>query len=223
MFSEAGFAVSPIRIALAIWLVGFAGCYNPSNSQEGAPCQRSKQCPDPQQCVLGSCSLHAPPVDARPPPSPDAMLDAQVDATPLPCVTDGLSCGGTPTVFMCGNQCWVKCTGAVLRATAATACTNWMGALGKIDDATEESCVASHIISAAFWVGLIQGDGALTPGDKWTWNGTTPINYKNWATGEPNDGDGNETGKEQCATIRPGGGWDDDNCNQPLAFFCRRP
>ena len=97
-----GFAAPPIRIlASAMWWVGLAGCYSPSPLPEGAPCQRTEQCPESQQCVLGSCSRSAQsPVDARPTPS-DAMTDAMVDAMPVPCNADGLTCGGTPTVFLC--------------------------------------------------------------------------------------------------------------------------
>ncbi|HEX8109182.1 MAG TPA: hypothetical protein VF516_15720, partial [Kofleriaceae bacterium] len=158
MFSAAGFAVPPTRIlACGIWLVGFAGCYNPATLEEGAPCQRSEQCPEPQQCVLGRCSLHAPPPpDARPATPPDAM----VDAMPVPCVADGLSCasGTAPSVFQCGTHCWVKCAEMMARATAETRCNNWMGALGEIDDATEQTCVASHISTATFWIGAIQSN-----------------------------------------------------------------
>jgi hypothetical protein len=231
-----GLAIPPIRIlrilAAAMWLVGFAGCYNPSALQDGAPCQRTEQCPESQECVLGSCSRSGPsPVDARPTPPPDArMTDAMVDAMEVPCIADGLSCGGTPLPFKCGDQCWVKCTDPVSRATAETRCTGWTGALGEIDDATENGCVALKISTAAFWLGAIQGAGAATPADKWTWNGdaTRPVDqnhYNNWAAGKPDDADGNEDGMEQCGTIRPGGTWDDDGCTPQvgLGFFCRRP
>ena len=215
-----------------MWLVGFAGCYNPSALPEGAPCQRTEQCPESQQCVLGSCLRSAPPpVDARPPPPPDAqMIDAMADAMMVDCVPGGLTCSsGTPQVFTCGTQCWVKCTDMVSRATAETRCTGWTGALGEIDDATENGCVTMKIQTATFWIGAIQGGGAATPADKWTWNGdaTRPLDlnhYNNWMQGKPDDGaDNAENGEEQCATIRPGGGWDDDGCTGPLGFFCRRP
>ena len=141
--------------------------------------------------------------------------------------TAWLSCGGTATTFACGGHCWVKCTGAVLRATAETACTGWTGALGEIDDATENGCVNMKIQTATFWIGAIQGAGAATPADKWTWHGdaTRPLDsnhYINWAQGKPDDAGGVESGQEQCAGMLPGGGWDDDPCNQVQGFFCRR-
>jgi hypothetical protein len=223
-----GFAAPPIRVlASAMWWVGFAGCYDPSTLPEGAPCQRTDQCPESQQCVLGSCSRSAQsPVDARSTP-PDAMADAMVDAMPVPCNADGLTCGGAPTVFLCGTQCWVKCTDTVSRTAADTRCTGWTGALGEIDDASEQTCVASHIMTVQIWLGATQGAGAMTPNDKWTWNGdaTRPLDsnhYNNWAQGKPDDAGGVEDGQEQCAAMLPGGGWDDDPCDQLQGFFCRR-
>lgn len=229
MSPAAGFVGSPILgLASVLWLVGVVGCYRPGALPEGAPCQRSEQCPESQDCVQGSCSRSAPPpADAPAAPPPDARADAMVDAMMVACVADGLNCGGAMgTVFTCGTQCWVKCTNLVTRAAAETACTGWTGALGEIDDATENGCVATKISTAAFWLGAIQGAGAATPADKWTWNDdpTRPLSYNNWGAGRPDDaGDGVENGQEQCATIRPGGTWDDDGCGQALGFFCRRP
>jgi len=221
-----------VSLLLVVSLIGgIAGCYRPVSLAEGEPCERTTQCPEPQRCVLGICSLHdAPPVDAATPPA-DAMADAAVppvDAPPpLPCTTAGLSCGGgTAVAFACGTQCWVKCTASVSRDTARTACAGWTGTLGEIDDATEETCVTQHITVSTFWIGAIQDAGAATPGDLWTWNGTTPftpMTYTSWATGKPDDADGVENGMEQCATIRPGGTWDDNSCAAALPFFCRRP
>jgi hypothetical protein len=230
MVLSAGFARPPTwALASVIGLVGLAGCYNPPALQEGAPCQRSEQCPDPQECVLGSCSQHAAASpDAQPAPPPDARLDAMIDAMPVPCVPTGLDCGGaTPTMITCGTQCWMKCTNLVMRDAAETAYTGWGGALGEIDDPTEQSCVAAKVVNANFWLGAIQANtGAALPADKWTWNGDPTRllnNYNNWDVGKPDDADGVESGQEQCATIRPGGAWDDDGCGQMLGFFCRRP
>jgi hypothetical protein len=229
MLPATGFVVRPIRIlASVVGLVGFAGCYTPAALPEGAPCQRTEQCPESQQCVLGSCSLNAPPVDAHPAPASDAMTDAMADAMPVPCVADGLTCasGTVPVPFQCGTRCWVKCPEAVVRATAETRCNDWMGALGEIDNADEDSCVNQRVgTTPATWIGMIQGAGATTPADKWTWNGTTPATYLIWrATTEPDDGNGGvEVGNEQCASIRPGGGFDDDPCGTALPFFCARP
>jgi hypothetical protein len=209
-------------------LVGvWTGCYGPS-PPEGAPCKATEQCPTPQRCVLGNCSGHLlpgldapaadppdapPPVDAPPPP---------IDAMPLPCTTAGLSCGGTATTFLCGGNCWVRCTGNVSRETARGACAGWTGALGQIDDATENSCVTARLAADA-WIGLVQSDAATVPGMGWTWNGVAPPVYTSWLPGKPDDGDGNESRAEQCAGIRTDGTWDDDSCSSALDFLCERP
>jgi hypothetical protein len=232
MCPAARFSVPPTRslCAWAVVLGGVAGCYNPS-LQEGSPCANSDQCPDTQRCVLGSCSFReAPPIDARPAVPPDAMADAPppIDAMPPACSTTGLSCGGgSVTMFTCGGHCWVKCTAGVARDMARSACAGWTGALGEIDDATEQGCVTPHVgtspLAPAFWIGAIQSNPAATPSDGWTWNGTTPMVYTNWAAGKPDDADGVENGMEQCATIRSDGTWDDDTCSTGWGFFCERP
>jgi hypothetical protein len=208
----------------SVVMVALAGCCAPV-PPEGAPCQTSNDCPTPQRCVLGACSLHdAPAVDAgftsRPDAPPDAPLPS-VDAVSLACTTDGLSCGGTAATFTCGGHCWVLCTGHAAYTAAQSACTGWMGALGEIDDATEQSCVASHVNNNA-WLGLQQTAGATSPGAGWTWNGTTALAYTHWQSGVPNDQDGNENGDEQCAKIQTDGTWDDVACSSSIEFFCER-
>src|SRR5690349_12491866 len=96
-------------------LLVVAGCYSPS-LREGAPCERSDQCPVSQRCVLGSCSTHDAATDA---PAPDAAIDAPIDAPHLACSTAGLSCGNNLAVsmFTCAGNCWVHCVSRVAYAT----------------------------------------------------------------------------------------------------------
>jgi hypothetical protein len=188
--------------------------------------------------VLGSCSLgepppadarSAPPADASPSDAPgDAPIDAPIDAMLLACSTAGLSCGGSVSMFTCGGNCWVRCSAPVAQETARTACAGWVGALGEIDNADEQACVASHL-GALTWIGFIQSTApANTPSTGWTWNGTTnPVMYTHWAAGQPDDATsstaGPETGKEQCALLRTDGTWADDPCSNLRGFFCERP
>ena len=223
--------VPPMRIVrrCAALLGVLAGCYNPS-LREGAPCETSEQCPTSQHCVLGSCSLHdAPAVDASLPEPPDAPGDAPsdaaappIDAMRLACSTTGLTCSGTATMFTCGGNCWVLCTGGAPRDTARAACAGWMGALGEIDDAMEQSCVAARV-NAVAWLGLIQSATATTPDAGWTWNGTTPLGFTNWQSGVPDDRDNTENGAEQCAKLQTDGTWDDVTCSSSIDFLCERP
>jgi hypothetical protein len=209
----------PPAVALAL----VAGCYSP-HPPEGAPCGTARDCPFPQRCVLGSCTEHdagdAAVPDAR---NTDAATDATIDAMVLPCATTGLSCGGAATMFSCGGHCWVRCTGGAAWTAAGTACAGWQGALGEIDDATEQSCVASRA-STPTWLGLNQSAAATTPGQGWAWNtSTAPLGFTQWHAGKPDDADGNENHQEQCGKIQVDGTWDDDPCSEPLDFFCERP
>src|SRR5258705_245923 len=135
MSLAARLSLSPSR-TLRVWVTlvsGLAGCYSPPSLQEGAPCERTEQCPDPQRCVLGSCSLREPPTDAAPPSDArtDAAIDAAVDAMPLACSTVGLSCtGGTVTMFSCGGDCRGPCPASGARGAARAAGAGRGGAAG---------------------------------------------------------------------------------------------
>ena len=210
----------------AALLVLAAGCYSP-RVPEGVACDSTRDCPSPQRCVLRLCTLHdAPEPDAAIPidaPDPDAaMIDAAPDAPALACTAAGLTCGATATTFMCGGHCWVHCpTGATWNA-ASQACTGWMGALGAIDDATEQTCVEGHV-NAATWIGLRQSDAATAPAQGWNWNTpATPVVYTHWQSGVPDDQDGSEDHDEQCAKIQANGTWDDVTCNAMTGFLCER-
>jgi len=203
-----------------------AGCYSP-RVPEGVPCTSARDCPSPQRCVLGACTVH----DA---PEPDAMvpvdaaeidaapIDAPPDAPPLACTTTGLTCGGTATTFMCGGHCWVHCPTGATWPAASQACTGWLGALGEIDDPTEQSCVEARV-NAATWIGLRQNDAATAPAQGWTWNTpATPVVYTHWQSGVPDDRDGRENHDEQCAKIQTDGTWDDVTCSAMTGFLCER-
>ncbi|XP_077862270.1 macrophage mannose receptor 1-like [Saccoglossus kowalevskii] len=65
------------------------------------------------------------------------------------------------------------------------------------------------------WIG-IREYGA---GNTYEWSDGTPVDYVNWAEGEPND----SNGEEQCAEMRKGdGSWNDLNCGDRLTFVCRK-
>jgi hypothetical protein len=211
--------MSACRTTVVIALL--AGCYSP-RPQEGAPCNAPEQCPTGQRCLLGSCRLHDPPADAEVDAELDAATDARPDAMVLPCTTTGLTCGSTATAFPCGGHCWVYCPSTVTRLSAGQACTGWQGALGEVDDATEEMCVTPHM-TATSWIGLLQDNAATTPGMGWKWNGKTDVVYTHWVNGKPDDGGGGEGGAEQCGKMQLDGQWDDASCTQGNRFLCERP
>jgi hypothetical protein len=64
---------------------------------------------------------------------------------------------------------------------------------------------------------------------QWRWAGGDPFwtggpggqpvggHYASWRPGEPND-----DGTEDCAEMKPEGGWNDDSCGSGQKFICRR-
>jgi hypothetical protein len=210
------------------------GCYSPS-LREGAPCQTADECPTAQHCVAHRCSLsETPPPDAAPVLPPDAPPPdgPPPDAMRPVCSTTGLACAvaGAITMFDCGGHCWVRCPSLVTHAAAVTACINWNGQLGEIDDATEDDCVAAHNNATRMWFGLVQDNAAATADMGWTWNGTGALNYKHWRVARPDDGNGGvEVHNEQCGSFETDGTYDDQPCVNlggvpfTLGFLCERP
>jgi hypothetical protein len=203
-----------------------AGCYDP-RLPEGAPCDSTRKCPSQQSCVLGRCSLQdAPPVDAEvlaDAKEIDALvIDAHPDAAVLPCTADGFAACGAATLFTCGGRCWVRCSNATTWLRASPACSSWQGTLGQIDDATEQTCVASHI-GIDSWIGLFQSDAATAPSLDWVWTtDTNPVLFMNWQSGKPDDRDGIENRVEQCGMFQSDGRWDDVACTEQHPFLCER-
>lgn len=63
----------------------------------------------------------------------------------------------------------------------------------------------------SIWIGLEKGSG------QWKWNDGDPLNYTNWAPGEPKD-DPNDL----CGIMRRSDGkWIACDCNERLAFICQ--
>jgi hypothetical protein len=150
------------------------------------------------------------------------VIDAPPDAAPLPCTVDGLVGCGTATLFMCGDHCWVRCSNGATRTQASTTCVGWQGALGQIDDMTEQTCVASRVGNIS-WIGLVQSDAATAPADGWLWNtDANPVLFTNWQSNRPDDRDGVENRTEQCGMIQSDARWDDVACTEQHPFFCER-
>ena len=168
---------------------------------------------------MGTCQLDVPRDAAGELDAP--LPDAPTDATVVPCDLAGFTCGVGAQVFMCGTTCFARCNALVTRTTAQTRCQAWSGWLAEITDVATNACVTAKIAGQT-WIGLAQSAGAATPDAGWTWNGTTPVAFTNWAAGKPDDAGGGENGQEQCGHIATDGTWDDDICGlNGIAFVCQ--
>jgi hypothetical protein len=159
----------------------------------------------------------------------DAATDAaMIDATPG-CSTAGLDCPAGQEVLItgCGTACWVGCTDGtpITESAARDSCTSWGGTLGSFASGTELDCVRAAIArGSAMWIGLEQAPGATTPQAGWSWISGAALDFTDWASGQPNDGDGSETDHaEQCAYSSTQTTWQDTPCTDLLArYACQR-
>jgi hypothetical protein len=156
-----------------------------------------------------------------PKPRVDAASDGHRDGFGSGfCNTTGLTCAGTAMAMSC-NGCWVSCTETVSESTAKNRCQAWGGSIPLLNDTDFTTCVRTAVPTGDLWIGLEQASGQPSPAAGWTWlGGMTPLST-NWGTNEPDDENGTETGKAQCARLPDGSSkWDDFPCNTAITFAC---
>jgi hypothetical protein len=152
----------------------------------------------------------------------DSAADVPVEAVAL-CSTTGLTCSGNAVAYQCGETCWVGCDESLSATAAASRCSQWGGKLAPFESASDQQCFRDYIQpNDDAWTGLEQMSGAASVSAGWSWNGDGVVPpFFNWASGQPNDGDGAESDAEQCAAIRDGTNtWDDVPCSATRTFAC---
>ncbi|XP_043244998.1 low affinity immunoglobulin epsilon Fc receptor-like [Amphibalanus amphitrite] len=111
--------------------------------------------------------------------------------------------------------------------------TTWIAAHHACSSVDRRARLASiHASSAAFvkdfvkadspepslWIGLAR----LTPGGSWSWSDGTPVDFTDWASGQPE----NVGGVEDCAHVGPRTWslerqWHDNSCNREFPSVCQ--
>ena len=72
-------------------------------------------------------------------------------------------------------------------------------------EAEQSEALANATGDGWCWFGLYQGRKATNPADGWKWITREDVTWTDWNTGEPNDGNGYESGGEDVAYLRFGG------------------
>lgn len=165
------------------------------------------------------------------------------------CQADSSCCeaGGAWTercVGLVASECSVSCTcgegelafGGHCYHLEAYADATWPGAraacqargsgweLVSVADQAENDFVQSLLLEDDAWIGLTEGNGVGST-DNWrwsngspdaTWNESTGGTYEAFVGAEPNP-------DEQCARLRPDGGWYGNTCTHLAAYICEGP
>ncbi|XP_035670035.1 uncharacterized protein LOC118411665 [Branchiostoma floridae] len=92
-------------------------------------------------------------------------------------------------------------------------CTGRGAELVSLHSQAEIGLLQQMQLTSSVWIGLYKNsDRAIE------WTDGSPVDYTNWASGEPNDFDG--SGRENCVEMYADGRWNDINCFGRLGFVC---
>lgn len=167
----------------------------------------------------------------------DYQCVCKPDCSGKECGGDGCggSCGECKKQYKCGNdKCVFDCPlcpylpGCYMDDWSGHAyylCydyKNWKASEGEceefgahlvaINSQAENSFLKAFAANNNVWIGLYESWW------EWHWVTEEPVSFKNWAPGEPNDGDFWTT--EDCGMMYPGGMWNDEECWTDLMFIC---
>ena len=116
-----------------------------------------------------------------------------------------------------GGNCFVAFKVAKkTRAAAELACEADLMTLAIITTAASNATTQSLIAGLDAWLGATD----VVTENAFLWPDNTPLTFKNFRAGEPNNGDGG--GQEDCLVIEggKGGSWDDRSCAVVAAYVC---
>ncbi|PIK55335.1 putative C-type lectin domain family 19 member A [Apostichopus japonicus] len=102
-----------------------------------------------------------------------------------------------------------------------------IGSLSIVADRTAESfikTVLGNLVAQPpaqdVWIGL----NDITQEGMFTWSNGDPLVYKNFAVGQPDNGQASGVQSQNCVMYSPAlNGWDDVQCQLTLPFFCMMP
>lgn len=120
-------------------------------------------------------------------------------------------CTGSTAAF--GGSTYAFCDNDATWIGARNSCTDLGMHMLTINDAAENSWVASTAGTGHWWMGYTD----QVTESFFEWEDGSPAFYLNWATGEPNDANGNE----DCGEIYANTGvWNDDDCASAQPYVC---
>ena len=109
-----------------------------------------------------------------------------------------------------GNNCYLFNNDKKSWTASEDFCLNEGGHLASIATEAVNTFVGEK--KNTYWIG---GNDRDEEGS-WRWTDCTLMEFTFWASGEPNDGGGNQ----DCMQYRHLHKWDDDNCSNKKSFVC---
>ncbi|XP_076015991.1 galactose-specific lectin nattectin-like [Genypterus blacodes] len=118
-----------------------------------------------------------------------------------------------------GNRCFLYNFQQLTMPDAEVVCLRQGGNLVSLRNGAELQFLRNYVRRVSgkdkkFWAGL---SDAVKEG-LWLWSDGSPITYKNWAVGEPN----NWGGGEDCVEVYSTGNFNDIQCTQVRSFMCSK-
>lgn len=95
--------------------------------------------------------------------------------------------------------------------SASDACASSQAHLVVIDNETENQFVRGLSSVSTIWIGLHDRNDE----NAFEWVTGIPLGYENWNDGEPNN-----SGNEDCVTMRNNSEWNDEECANSRSFVC---
>lgn len=146
--------------------------------------------------------------DAPRPPPANPAADAGSSNAPLAC--------DAPQELAAGDgHCYLLGAEASSWLASSVACSDWGGALARIDSPEEEALLSQNT-SVDTWIGL--NDRELEGDMRWADDSELGA-YSHWAPQQPDDFDGSEDCVELLSDDR---GWNDRPCTDLRAYLCER-
>jgi hypothetical protein len=181
--------------------------------------------------LVPSCELFLDINDDEPEPDADIPDASPPDAAiVLDAGQGGPLCARDPSYLDIGvANSRYRLVGELSFSAARVVCQDADADLVAIRSATEETAIAAVVAEApsapacaappCVWVGMSQQTSGSDPAADWAWVDGSADDGSLWATGQPDDADGVESGDQDCALMSAGELFD-DSCGLEIVALC---
>ena len=141
------------------------------------------------------------------------MLRPALALWTLVAAASALTC--PPEWVQSNSSCYYLSTYTSTWRNGQTTCETLGGHLMSVSGPAEQGVITDYLRAADAWIGL----NDLVDDGHFEWTDGTPVQYVNWADGQPND-----LLDQDCVSVLEDGSgkWDDNHCKYTKLFICER-